>query len=672
MHKNAKDVYNFYMENIVTKKYTLKKISTAPKTYKIDYENELNKAQLEAVLHKEGPLLIIAGAGSGKTRTLTYKVARLIEDGVSPENILLLTFTRRAAREMISRAENILGSALGKITGGTFHSFANMILRRYARFADLKNNFTVIDRSDAEDVVNHIRGKIIDKKEKRFPKKSTILDIYSKTINKDIPLEEIVKKEYKQFEHCTDKLIEIANAYNTYKKERSMLDYDDLLLYLKALLMSNEDVRLQISRKYKYVLIDEYQDTNIIQAQIVRLIVSAHNNVTAVGDDSQSIYSFRGANFKNILEFPNLYEGCKIVTLEQNYRSSQNILDFANKILEQAKEKYSKELFSTIQSSEKPAMICCENTHAEGEFVVQRILEFCNEEGLSLDEIAVLSRSASLMFDVETQLVKQKIPYRKIGGLKFTETAHVKDVMAYLRIILNPFDEISLNRILLLQKGIGASTINKLLPVLTIQGSKTTADMLPVKPSQRADLGNLLTLLSEARNQIADPKTVTEKVLAYYEPILTEHYDDAAKRIKDFDHILYLSSKYLNLEDFLSDMALEPPNASITDAEEGAVMDECLTLSTIHGAKGTEYKAVFVIGAVDGRFPSMYSFNSEEELDEELRLFYVAVTRAKTYLYVSYPIDMFDRATGMVLSKPSRFTEYISPEILERWELTEN
>lgn len=660
------------MENIVTKKYTLKKISTPPKSYKIDYENELNQAQLEAVLHKDGPLLIIAGAGSGKTRTLTYKVARLIEDGVSPENILLLTFTRRAAREMISRAENILGAGLGKITGGTFHSFANMILRRYARFADLKNNFTVIDRSDAEDVVNHIRGKIIDKKEKRFPKKSTILDIYSKTINKDIPLDAIVKKEYKQFEHCTEKLIEIANAYNNYKKERSMLDYDDLLLYLKALLMSNEEVRKQISLKYKYVLIDEYQDTNSIQAQIVRLIASEHNNVTAVGDDSQSIYSFRGANFKNILEFPNLYEGCKIVTLEQNYRSSQNILDFANKILEQAKEKYSKELFSTIQSSEKPAIICCENTHAEGEFVVQRILEFCNEDGLSLDDIAVLSRSASLMFDVETQLVKQKIPYRKIGGLKFTETAHVKDITAYLRIILNPYDEISLNRILLLQKGIGVSTINKLLPVLTIQGSKATADMLPVKPSQRADLGNLLTLLSEARNQIVDPKVVTEKVLAYYEPILMEHYDDASKRLKDFDHILYLSSKYLNLEDFLSDMALEPPDSSITDTEEGAVMDECLTLSTIHGAKGTEYKAVFVIGAVDGRFPSMYSFNSPEELDEELRLFYVAVTRAKTYLYVSYPIDMFDRATGMVLSKPSRFTENISPEILERWELMEN
>lgn len=656
------------MQEVTVKKYTLKKIKSDVKTYKIDYEKELNEAQLEAVLHKDGPLLIIAGAGSGKTRTLTYKVARLIEDGVSPDNILLLTFTRRAAKEMISRAESVLSTGLKKITSGTFHSFANYILRRYAQFADLKNNFTVLDRSDAEDIINHIRSKIVDKKEKRFPKKSTILDIYSKTINKDINIEEIIKTEFKQFEHCTEKIIQIANAYNDYKKERSMLDYDDLLLYLKALLMSNDSVRNKISNKYKYVLIDEYQDTNSIQAQIVKLIASNHNNVTAVGDDSQSIYSFRGANFKNILNFPNTYESCKIVTLEQNYRSSQNILDLANEILKKAKEKYSKELFSTIKYDEKPALICCEDTRSEGEFVVQRILEFCNEEGVPLDDIAVLARSASMMYDVETELIKQKIPYRKIGGLKFTETAHVKDITAYLRVILNPYDEISLTRILLLQNGIGTAAVNKLLPVLATE--TMPVENLPVKPSQRADLQGLFELINSARKNILNPKDVTEKVIEYYEPVMTSHYDDADKREKDLEHILYLSAKYNDLESFLSDLALEPPEMSVTDAEEGAVRDECLTLSTIHGAKGTEYKAVFVIGAVDGRFPSIYSFNSSEELDEELRLFYVAVTRAKTHLFISYPTDMFDRATGMVLSKPSRFTENISTEILERWALT--
>lgn len=656
------------MENITVKKYKLKKIQTEVKSYKIDYESELNPAQLEAVLHKNGPLLIIAGAGSGKTRTLTYKVARLIEDGVNPENILLLTFTRRAAKEMISRAEAVLSTGLKKITGGTFHSFANMILRRYAHFADLKSNFTVIDRSDAEDVINHIRGKIIDKKEKRFPKKGTILDIYSKTINKDINIEEIIKKEFPQFEHCTSKIIEISKQYNEYKKQRSLLDYDDLLLYLKALLLSNETVRNQISKKYKYVLIDEYQDTNSIQAQIVKLLSSVHNNVTAVGDDSQSIYSFRGANFKNILDFPKIYEDCKIVTLEQNYRSSQNILNFANELLKKAKEKYSKELFSTIENPEKPAMICCEDTHSEGEFTVQRILEFCNEEAMPLDDIAILARSASLMYDVETELIKQKIPYRKIGGLKFTETAHIKDITAYLRVVLNPFDEISLNRILLLQKGIGTSTINKLLPILTTT-SRIQSENLPIKPIQQKETASLFAAIEAAREFANNPQEATEKIIEYYEPILEEHYDDFAKRQKDLDHVLYLASKYSSLENFLSDLALEPPELSVTDAE-GSIKDECLTLSTIHGAKGTEYTAVFIIGAVDGRFPSLYSFNSEEELDEELRLFYVASTRAKRHLFISYPTDMFDRATGMVLSKPSRFTDGISTDILERWELT--
>jgi len=661
-------MYNKSMENVTVKKYKLKKVQNGVKEYKIDYAKELNKAQLEAVEYNKGPLLIIAGAGSGKTRTLSYKVARLVEDGVNPENILLLTFTRRAAREMISRAETVLSTGLKKITGGTFHSFANMILRKYAKFADLKNNFTVLDRADAEDIINHIRGKVIDKKEKRFPRKGTILEIFSKTINKDINIEELVKKEFRQFEHCTQKLITIAQEYSSYKRSHSMLDYDDLLLYLKVLLMSNESVRKSISEKYKYVLIDEYQDTNSIQAQIIKLI-AAHNNVTAVGDDSQSIYSFRGANFKNILDFPNQYENCKIITLEQNYRSSQNILNFANFVLEKAKEKYSKKLFSDIVSAEKPALVCASDTACEGEFVVQRILEYVNEEDISLEDIAVLSRSSSLMYDVETELIKQKIPYRKIGGLKFTETAHIKDIIAYLRVVLNPTDEISLNRILLLTEGIGTSSAAKLLPILS--GTFHLKD-IPLKNIQKENISELIKVLEEARKKIDNPQSAAETILDYYEPILTAHYDDAEKRKKDLDHILYLSAKYPNLEDFLSDMALEPPELSVTDTEDGAVKDELLTLSTIHGAKGTEYKIVFLIGAVDGRLPSVYSFNSPEELDEELRLFYVAITRAKTDLYITYPIDMFDRATGMVLSKPSRFTDGADEKLLEQWIISED
>ena len=656
------------MEKLTVKKYKLKKIEKSTKEYKINYEAELNKAQLEAVEYNGGPLLIIAGAGSGKTRTLSYKVARLVEDGVNPDNILLLTFTRRAAREMISRAETVLGTGLKKITGGTFHSFANMILRKYSKFAELKSNFTVLDRADAEDIINHIRGKIADKKDKRFPRKGTILEIFSKTINKDINIEELVKREFKQFEHCTEKLSLIAQEYNSYKRSHSLLDYDDLLLYLKVLLMSNDSVRKSISTKYKYVLIDEYQDTNSIQAQIIKLI-AAHNNVTAVGDDSQSIYSFRGANFKNILDFPKQYENCKIVTLEQNYRSSQNILNFANFVLEKAKEKYSKKLFSDIISNEKPALVCASDSMCEGEFVVQRILEYINEEGMSPEDIAVLSRSSALMYNVEAELIKQKIPYRKIGGLKFTETAHVKDVIAYLRVVLNPADEISLNRILLLTGGIGTSSAAKLLPILT---ENFNPENLPLKNLQKENITGLLRVLEEARRKSDNIQAATETILDYYDSVLSSHYDDFEKRKKDLDHILYLSAKYSNLEDFLSDMALEPPEASVTEIGEGAFRDELITLSTIHGAKGTEYKTVFLIGAVDGRLPSIYSFNSPEETDEELRLFYVAITRAKTNLYITYPTDMFDRATGMVLSKPSRFIDGADEKLLEHWIISED
>ena len=322
-------MYNISMGNVAVKKYTLKKVTTNI-VYKIAYEKELNPQQYEAAIHKDGSILVIAGAGSGKTKTLTYRVARLIEDGINPKNILLLTFTKKAAYEMLSRASIILDSRAEQVAGGTFHSFANMILRKYSSYLELQNNFTIVDRADAEDIVNHIRSKVIDKKEKRFPKKSTILDIYSKAVNKSIPSDEVVMSEYSQFEHCIENINKIISEYNDYKRKHSILDYDDLLLYLKILLESNPTIRRTLSNQYKYILVDEYQDTNKIQAEIISLLASEHNNVMAVGDDSQSIYSFRGANFKNILEFPSIFPNTKIIKLEQNYRSSQNILALAN------------------------------------------------------------------------------------------------------------------------------------------------------------------------------------------------------------------------------------------------------------------------------------------------------------------------------------------------------
>lgn len=651
------------------KKYVLKKRPVIKTDYKVNYEEDLNEAQLEAVKSKDGPILVIAGAGSGKTKTLTYRVARLIEDGIKPENILLLTFTKKAAAEMLSRATVVLDNRCEKVAGGTFHSFANIILRKYSKLLGLKNNFTIMDRADCEDVINHIVGQLFPKKEKRFPKKSTLLDIYSKSINKVTPTKQIIADEFPQFAHCEDKIIEVHKAYVAYKRENSVLDYDDLLLYIKLLLENNDGLRKRLSNEYKYIMVDEYQDTNTLQADVIRLLASEHNNIMAVGDDAQSIYSFRGANYRNILDFPRLFENTKIIKLEQNYRSTQNILKLTNEIISKAKEKYTKNLFSNIVSPQVPALICAKDTQMEADFICQRILELLDED-ISLSDICVLTRNARMSYNLEIELSKRAIPFQKFGGPKFMETAHIKDVVAHLRVILNPDDVISLTRILLLLKGVGASTVNNIMPI--IKGDlKPDIKLLPSNKSQ--SLTPLFNTLGQLRDYSTTkkPEEIVSAVINYYRPILKDKYDDFSKREKDLDHFEYLSTQYSNLEDFISDLALEPPDASVEGMYKKNSDDEALTISTIHSAKGLEWDSVFIIGAVDGRFPSAYSFNSEEEMDEELRLMYVATTRAKNNLYITYPVDMYDYSMNMVLSKPSRFLDGIPDDILERWDITE-
>ena len=651
------------------KKYVLKKRETVKTDYRVNYENDLNPAQLSAVMHKKGPVLVIAGAGSGKTKTLTYRVARLIEDGIKPENILLLTFTKKAAAEMLSRATLVLDDRCEKVAGGTFHSFANIILRKYSKFLKLKSNFTILDKSDCEDIINHITGQMFPKKEKRFPKKSTILEIYSKSVNKETPTKQIIEEEFPQFAHCEDKIIEVHKAYVGYKRENSVLDYDDLLLYVKLLLENNEGLRKKLSNQYQYIMVDEYQDTNTLQADVIRLLASEHSNIMAVGDDAQSIYSFRGANYRNILDFPKLFEGTEIIKLEQNYRSTQNILKLTNTIISKAKEKYAKTLFSNIESPIVPALICAKDTQMEADFICQRILELLDED-VNLSDICVLARNARMSYALEIELSKRAIPYQKFGGPKFMETAHIKDIVSHLRVIINPDDIISLNRILLLLKGVGATTVNNIIPI--IKGNlNPNIKLLP--SNKTTSLVPLLKTLENLRSQISmrKPSDIVEDVIEYYRPILKDKYDDYNKREKDLDHFQYLSEQYSNLEDFISDMALEPPDASVEGMYKRNSDDEALTISTIHSAKGLEWDSVFIIGAVDGRFPSAYSFNSAEEMDEELRLMYVATTRAKNNLYITYPVDMYDYSMNMVLSKPSRFLNGIPDDILEVWDITE-
>lgn len=651
------------------KKYVLKKRDTFKTDYKVNYKQDLNPAQLCAVTTKEGPVLVIAGAGSGKTKTLTYRVARLIEDGVNPENILLLTFTKKAAAEMLNRATLVLDNRCEKVAGGTFHSFANIILRKYSKLLKLKNNFTIMDKTDCEDIINHITGKLYPKKEKRFPKKNTILEIYSKSVNKETPTKQIIEEEFPQFAHCEDKIIEIHKAYVGYKRENSVLDYDDLLLYIKLLLENNEQLRKNLSNQYKYIMVDEYQDTNTLQADVIKLLASEHNNIMAVGDDAQSIYSFRGANYRNILDFPKLFENTKIIKLEQNYRSTQNILKLTNTIIAKAKEKYAKTLFSNIQSPQKPALICAKNTQMEADFICQRILELLDED-INLSDICVLTRNARMSYSLEIELSKRAIPYQKFGGPKFMETAHIKDIVAHLRVIINPDDIISYNRILLLLKGVGAATVNNIMPIIKGQ---INPDIKLLPANKSSSIIPLLTTLEKIRSKLPTkkPSEIVSEIVEYYRPILKDKYDDFSKREKDLDHFEYLSTQYSNLEDFISDLALEPPDASVEGMYKNNSDDEALTISTIHSAKGLEWDSVFIIGAVDGRFPSAYSFNSEEEMDEELRLMYVATTRAKNNLYITYPVDMYDYSMNMILSKPSRFLDNIPDDILEVWDITE-
>ncbi len=659
------EIINKNSSSVARKKFVLKKRINLNQEYKVDYENELNLKQMEAVLAKDGAYLVIAGAGSGKTKTLTYRTARLIEDGVNPQNILLLTFTKKASAEMLNRASLVLDERCEDVAGGTFHSFANMILRKYSKLLGLKNNFTIMDQSDAQDVIQHLSGILYPKKEKRFPKKSTILEIYSKSVNKEIPVKEIIEKEYFNFVDVQDKIIEIQKAYVKYKREKSLLDYDDLLLYLKFLLSENEAVRRKLSNNYKYIMIDEYQDTNTLQADIIKLLASEHNNVMAVGDDSQSIYAFRGANYKNILDFPNVFENVKIIKLEQNYRSSQNILNLTNKIISKAREGYSKKLFSEIVDVKMPVLIRAKNSQIEAEFVCQKVLELL-EEDISLNDICILIRNARMSYNLEIELSKANIPFQKFGGPKFMDSAHIKDIIAHLRVILNPDDTVSLNRILLLLKGIGSKAVNSIIPIM--QQGAYNHKLTGVKYSN--SLKPLFDVLSNLREEI-DLQKIIENIVSYYKPILKDKYDDWQKREKDLEHFIYLSKQYKKLDSFLSDLALEPPEASVEGVYKRNIKDDCLTISTIHSAKGLEWNSVFIIGAVDGRFPSAYSFNSPEELDEELRLMYVATTRAKSDLYISYPIDMYDYASGMILSKPSRFLDDIDESLLEPWDIEE-
>ncbi len=634
------------------------------------YRRDLNDAQLDAVTTTEGAVLVVAGAGTGKTKTLTYRAAYLVESGVSPTSILLLTFTRRAAQEMLNRAAMLGDGRCANILGGTFHSYAHRLLRQYGSSIGLADNFIVLDQADSEDAIEIVRTALgFHKKEKRFPKKGTLQHIISAAANKQLPIETILDHSYPHFQSLVADIEKLAEAYQEYKRANSLLDFDDLLTRLKELLHEQPSARHKISSMLRYIMVDEYQDTNVVQAELVRLLSETHGNVMAVGDDAQSIYSFRGANYRNILDFPKQYENCKLIKLEENYRSTERILNMTNAVISQAKEKFAKTLFTTQKlGGEYPAVVSAPDERFQSRFISQRILEL-REEGVPLHQVAVLMRNSRDSFDLEIELKKRNLPFVKYGGQKIVEAAHIKDFVAYLKLLHNPKDALSWNRVLKLLAGIGPKTAQDVIEWIRSAEQPYRLETATVSPKYLESLrklGNLLTMLS-GKIQTSPLISIAELIYDYYKPILREQYfEDYPKREKDLDNFLAIMLNYATLESLLADLALEPLDFSAIETKATLKDESPLTLSTIHSAKGLEWHTVFLINALDGVLPSRYSAADSAQLDEELRLLYVALTRAKNLLYISYPIICSGYGIDDYFGNPSRFISNVPEEVYEK------
>jgi DNA helicase-2/ATP-dependent DNA helicase PcrA len=641
-------------------------ILPAPVRPRIDYQRELNPAQLEAVTTLEGPVLVIAGAGSGKTRTLVYRLAYLVEVmGVDPGAILLLTFTRKAAEEMLGRAAHLIQRPLGQVMGGTFHSVCYHWLRQYGERLGYPAGFAVMDRTDQADLLQMLKESLgLKNLPPPFPRKNTVVDILGAMVNKNLTLEGVLARDYPQFLEHRRLLAQLAVAYQEEKRRHHLLDYDDLLLEGRRLLTEQEEVRRRLSERYRFLMVDEYQDTNQLQAELVRLLAYTHDNVMAVGDDSQSIYSFRGANFRNIMDFPRSFPGARLIKLEENYRSTQPILDLANAIIAQAREKYTKCLFSRKAGGAPPRLVRTATENEQSRLVVDQV-EDLRRQGVPLGRMAVLFRAGYHSFDLEIELVRRGLPFHKFGGFKFMESAHIKDLLAHLRVVDNPWDSLSWTRLLLLVPGVGRQTAQKFLSQIKPSFSLSAAlDWLSQqrRPPGFKDLAECLTQLQSPQQTLVSRMNLA---LSYYEPLLKNRYDDYPKRLKDLEHLLTITARYRELRSFLNDLSLEPPT-SLADISEP--VQDYLTLSTIHSAKGLEWEAVFIIWAAEGRFPAFYSQEREEELEEERRLMYVAATRARQYLTITFPTLGYNRYLGMTFNTPSRFINDLPATLLQPWE----
>jgi DNA helicase-2/ATP-dependent DNA helicase PcrA len=647
------------------KKYYLHR---EPSGLKLNYENELNEEQHAVVMHHGGYMLVLAGAGTGKTRTVIYRVARLIEIGIRPENILLLTFTNKAAKEMMRRTEFLIGRNIQGLWGGTFHHIGNMILRRHCLLLGYKKGFSILDREDSKDLFDICIGAV-KKREMIIPKGSVLSQIYSLMKNKESSIDEIIPLRFPYFTNVLDEIKKAITLYDKKKHTLNLMDFDDLLTNWKRLLLNNENIREYYASKFMHILVDEYQDTNKLQAEIVDLISCTNRNLMAVGDDAQSIYSFRGADFENILKFPERYPDVTIFNLTINYRSTPEILNLANKSIINNVRQFQKELHSVKGEGTMPYLVPLRDIFQQADFLAQRVLDM-NADGLPLNEIAVLYRSHYQSMEIQMELQRRGIPFEVRSGLKFFEQAHIKDILSFLRVVVNPYDELSWKRIVKLIPGIGNITAGRLWDSICKSESPFDSifEMARLVPKKAMDAFYLfLDLLKVLKgggydNTPLQASAAIDHILRHgYEDYLYSHYPNAEDRVEDIEQMIRFAIRYDSLETFISELSLQ--SASGGEAEEGDEDRECVILSTVHQAKGLEWNTVFVIGLNDGRFPSVRSLKTEYE-EEERRLFYVAVTRAKDELYLCYPITSEDWH-GLGFLRPSRFIKELPEDVYE-------
>jgi DNA helicase-2/ATP-dependent DNA helicase PcrA len=677
----------------------------------IDYARELNPQQLAAVTAPPGPALVIAGAGSGKTRTLTYRVAYLLEQGIPPDRILLLTFTNKAAGEMMRRVADLLGRQLPSLWGGTFHSIGARILRQHADLLGYRRDFTILDRDDAKDLIKACIADagIETKKGTHFPKPDVLCEIFSLAVNTHKAAAEILKGQFDYFEKITRQVADVQQRYIARKRATNAMDFDDLLALWLRLLQEHADVCEHYQRRFQFVLVDEYQDTNKLQSDLIDLLAERHHNVTVVGDDAQSIYAWRGANFLNIFQFPKRHPGAKVFKIETNYRSTPEILKVANAAIAANTQQFTKELAPARKSGLKPALIACSNAAQQAAFIAQRVAEL-PEEGVDLNRVAVLYRSHFHALELQLELTKRNIPFSITSGIRFFEQAHIKDATAYLKLVANPQDELAFKRVAQLLPGIGAKGAEKIWkifsakmedgrlkmdnrPAHTDKSELPSPNSHPQTPdARRQTLAAALQKCSqsipqkaatawkqfvETVSQLEDETTRNSaaKMLrivmdAGYDDYLKENFANYRNRLEDLEQLAVFAYQFGSVEDFLTQLALLT-NIEAEDRDPANRDADRIRLSTIHQAKGLEFDVVFVIMLCDGLFPSGRSMETDEGEEEERRLFYVAITRAKNELYLCYPLERasFSKSGGDSMQQPSRFLSEIPRDLLNEWNL---